>query len=138
MKSVSIIAFFVLLLTNGTTFAQTFQEGNLLGVHTLRLNLNPDVTFNEYKANFKANVAPAMKEYLEVEVYLLRSARGADANSVGMIYIYESDAVRSKYWNADGSPSDLWQTQVGKMQAIMDKTSELGTWNSDYNDWIVQ
>ncbi|WP_297695321.1 hypothetical protein [uncultured Eudoraea sp.] len=138
MKSVSIIAFFILLLTSGTSIAQTFQEGNLIGVHTLRLNLNPDVTFNEYKANFKANVAPAMKEYLEAEVYLLRSARGADANSVGIIYIYESDAVRSKYWNQDGSPSELWQTQIAKIQDIMDKNNELGTWSSDYNDWIVQ
>ena len=138
MKTVSIIAVFFLLAASGTVYAQSFQEGNLLGVHTVSLNLNPDVTFNQYKANFKETVAPAIKEYLEVEVYLLKSARGADANSVGMLYIYESDEVRNKYWNADGSPSDLWQAQMAKMQDIMAKSNELGTWSSDYNDWIVQ
>ena len=46
------LVFTLLLLTPlflTPTFGQGLSKGNLLGIHTMKINLDPDVTMNQYK-----------------------------------------------------------------------------------------
>ena len=138
MKTVTFTALLLLMLIAAPSWGQTFKEGNLVGIHTVTFDLNPDVTFNQFKKHFKEKVIPAMEQNFEMDVYLLKSVRGENANSFGLAFIYDSDDVRNKYWNEDGTPSDLWNSQMEKIRGIMDESSAMGTWSSSYNDWIVQ
>jgi len=57
MKNLSLIS--VLIITAGSAvFGQGLQKGNLVGLHVATINLNPDVTMNQYKDFFIKTAAP--------------------------------------------------------------------------------
>jgi hypothetical protein len=138
MKKLTFTIILISMISFGSSFGQSLEKGNLLGIHNLTVNLDPDVTMNQYKEFVLTKMIPAWEEHFEMKVYLLHAIRGEHANSLGFAFIYESDEIRNKYWNDDGSPSELWNTQAEKVQAINDEGSKLGTWTSSYNDWVVQ
>jgi len=39
----------VLLVSAGSVSGQSIEKGNLIGLHTVTVDLDPDVTMNEYK-----------------------------------------------------------------------------------------
>jgi len=47
MKKLILLATFILMA--GTIFGQTLQKGNVLGLHVITVNLDPDVTYNQWK-----------------------------------------------------------------------------------------
>jgi hypothetical protein len=69
---------------------------------------------------------------------LLEGKRGENANSLGWLFLFDSEEDRNKYFNEDGTTSELWDTANQKMEAINEEMNKLGTWTSVYTDWIVQ
>ena len=63
---------------------------------------------------------------------------GENNNSIGILWFFESESDRNKYFNEDGSMSDLGNATFEKLQPIQDELAKLGTWTSKYTDWIVQ
>ena len=137
MKKLTIATILLLALSVAPVMSQTLSKGNLMGIHTLTVNLDPDVTMNQYKQYIKTKMIPAWEKHFEMKVYLLQSQRGADANSLGVAFIYASEEIRDKYWGEDGSPTALWQEKSELVQEITDGANKLGTWTSTYNDWLV-
>ena len=137
MKKLIVIT--VLILFTGFTFGQTLQKGNLIGMHVLTINLDPDITMNQYLKAFSNKVIPEIEKNAPGwELFLVKGIRGENENSFGLIYVIESEDVRNKYNNDDSSPTELGISLRKKMQPFMDELNQLGTWTTEYTDWLVQ
>jgi hypothetical protein len=137
MKKLCLIT--TLILVCSAIFGQSLQKGNLVGVHNLTITLDPDVTMNQYKTFYLNKVIPEYeKHFTGVNVYLLKGIRGENVNSLGIMWVFESEEDRNKYFDEDGSTTELANSTFEKIQPITDELEKLGTWSSDYTDWLVQ
>jgi len=139
MRKLTLILMATLLMMAVTTFGQSLKKGNLVGVHTVKVDLKAGATIEQYKDLLRTKWMPAMnKNNADMKGYLLEGIRGEAENSIGFMFIYPSAEARNKYWNEDGTPTEL-QTAMGeKMQAVTDEGIKIGTWSSSYTDWLVQ
>ena len=141
MRKLLVIASLVLFA--GIAFGQTLEKGNIIGLHVVQLNPDPDVTFNQYYSGMHEYATLFNKEFQgEVEMRIAKADRGNDANSLGLIWFFKSVEVRAKYFTEDGAATELFNTKMEKANtAFADKAAALGnsTWSSiHYNDWIIQ
>ena len=136
MKNLILTA--ALILAFGTTFGQMLKKGNLIGVHHITVNLDPDVTMNQFKDFYVNKLIPEYEKHIDGKLYLLNGIRGENANSLGLIWVFDSEENRNKYFNEDGNTSDFGTTQFAKLESINEELAKLGTWTSKYTDWIVQ
>ena len=128
-----------LMTVMGVTYGQSLQKGNLIGVHNLTVNLDPDVTMNQYKEFFANKVqAEWEKHFTGVKVFLLEGVRGEGENGLGIVWVFETEGDRDKYFNDDGSNTELGTATFEKLQPVTEEWQKLGTWTSTYTDWVVQ
>jgi hypothetical protein len=132
----------VLIFFSGFALSQTLQKGNLLGVHVMNIDLKPDVTINQMHKFMTEKLSPAYEKNFGGHVYLIKCVRGKDKYSYGMIYIFDSEKERNKMWNEEGGViglTELGKSAYEKMQPVLDEfRKEIGEFESDYNDWVVQ
>ena len=137
MKKKILIAAF--LLAAGFSFGQGLQKGNLVGLHMLTINLAPGVTMDQYKTFFISKVIPEYeKQFQGAKGYLVKSIRGEQQNTFGIIWIFASEQDRDKYFNADGTQNDMGKAAVAKIDPVEKELNKLGTSSSKFTDWIVQ
>lgn len=135
MKNLILTA--ALLLVASITFGQ--QKANLVGIHALTITLDPDVTMNQFKAFVIDKWIPEFEKNTEgLKLFLLKGIRGENNNSLGLLYVFESEEARNKYFNDDGSPSELGKSGNEKMEPVNKELEKLGTFTSKYTDWIIQ
>lgn len=127
-----------LVLVAALAFGQSLKKGNLVGLHVVTINLNPDVTMNQYKDFFVNSVIPEYKKHYSADIYLAKGIRGENVNSFAFIFVFESEKMRDKYFNADGGSNDVGKAANEKMGPTMDKLNKLGTSTTKYTDWVVQ
>ena len=137
MKNLILTA--ALILVVGTTFGQTLQKGNFVGTHVMTINLDPDVTMNQFKEFFANKAIPEYEKHLTgAKVYLLKGIRGENENSFGVIFIFESEMDRNKYWKEEEAGfTELGEEANEKMTPILEELNKLGTWATKYTDWVV-
>ena len=137
MKKLILLAAFVIVA--GTTFGQTLQNGNLLGFHVMTINLDPDVTMNQF-IDFSVNkyIPEFEKNFPGVKLYFVKGIRGENENSYASISLFESVEIRNKYYNEDGSPTELGNSAWDKLQPIIEEGSKLGIVTTTYTDWVIQ
>ena len=137
MKKLIVVA--AMILFTGITYGQTLQKGNLIGMHVMTVNLDPDVTMNQFLDFYSSKVIPEIeKSFPGWNAYLVKSIRGENENKFGVIYVIESEDDRNKYYNEDGSNNELGNSIMEKLQPIMTESNQLGIWTTEYNDWLVQ
>ena len=142
MKKLIIAAAFILL--TGVAFGQTFQKGSILGLHVITVNLDPDVTYNQWKNVAVTKFIPAFNEEFQgdIELYYAKVDRGDDENGLSLIWIIKSVEVRAKYFTQEGTATELFNSKYEKaFQNLADEISALGTSNftyGHYNDWVIQ
>ena len=83
MKNLILTA--ALILAFGTTFGQMLNKGNLIGVHHITVNLDPDVTMNQFKDFYVNKVIPEYEKHIDGKLYLLNGIRGENDISLGLI-----------------------------------------------------
>src|SRR5687768_6177609 len=78
-----------------------------------------------------------------LKIYMLKSVRGEYKNELAVIWIFESEAARNKYFNEDASAGNF--TGLGKetmehLKGIrQEMNSNYGRWTgNEQDDWIVQ
>ena len=137
MKKFFIIT--ALLLFAGLAFGQTLQQGNLIGIHVVTVDLKAGATMDQYIQFFNEKAKPAWENAdKEMKIFPIKAIRGENANKFGMLVQYKNEAARDKYYNADGSSTDFgikFQEKIAPVNAEMEK---IGTWTSTYTDWIIQ
>lgn len=138
-KGLFILAFALLGIFS---FGQTVHKGSLIGLHTITPNLKEGVSMEDYTKFFTSKAIPAYeKAFPGIKMYLIKSLRGQDSSSMGVIYMFNSETERNKYFNNDGT-----MTEVGKAASskLSDIGKELGKYQISsntppkYNDWLVE
>lgn len=136
MKRLMIVSAF--LLFAGIAFGQVLQKGNLVGVHVVKVELKPGVTMDQYIEFFNTKLKPAWeKADRDGKIYPMEGIRGEHNDEFGMIVIYKNEAARDKFYNEDGSQSELGKKINEEIAPITAEGEKLGTWTSSYTDWIV-
>jgi hypothetical protein len=135
MKRLIVIT--ALILLAGFTFGQKLQKGNLVGMHVLTIDLE-DITMNQFLDFYSSQLIPKLEKNAPGwKAHLVKGIRGENENSFGLIWVIESDEVRNKYYNEDGSPTELGISIQENVQPIVDELNKLGTMTSEYTDWLV-
>ena len=140
MKKIILLAAFVIVA--GTTFGQTLQKGNLIGVHVVDITIQPDVTYNQWKDFYVNKLIPKINEAYQndAKVFLLEGIRGESKNEIGFIYVFKSEEARDKYNNDDGSMTEFGKKWREKLNSIFEeaKKNYVKEISTKYTDWIVQ
>jgi hypothetical protein len=88
---------------------------------------------------FKGNVLPAYNVDPDWKVYLIKSIRGnIRKDSYGLIHVVKSDKVRDKFYNADGTQTELGKSWGEKFKPVMEELKKYGTYTTTWTDWVVQ
>jgi len=136
MKKIIFVTAFIIMA--GIAYGQTLQKGNVVRVHVYTINLDPDVTMNQYLEVWANKLAPALEENSEVKYFIIKGIQGECENCFGDMWIFESKAVQDKYFKEDGTLTKTGQEVQEKIQPELDELARLGTSTQTYTDWIVQ
>jgi hypothetical protein len=94
---------------------------------------------NQFKAFYTGTVIPEVEKTMPgMKVLLGKGIRGENENAVCIIYLFDSEASRNKYFNTDGSPSDAGKAAFDKLQAVTEKLAKMGTMSTKFTDWVIQ
>ena len=127
-----------------TSAAAPFAKGNMLSLHLANVKLKPGVTPERFMEFFNTTVIPEFgKHWPDVKVFTAKAIRGQHKNNIGVIYYFESEDARNKYFSEDGAPTSDGLAMLEKMQPTLDRLEkDYGANNSAdgtaYTDWIVQ
>jgi hypothetical protein len=136
MKKLIFITAFIIMA--GIAYGQSLQKGNFIGFHVYTINLDPDVTMNQYLEVWKNKVIPAFDKNFQSKSYIIKGVRGECENCFGTMTIWESEAERDKFFNENGGLSEVGQAARVKYQPALDESAKLGKWSSTYTDWVIQ
>ncbi|MEP6927007.1 MAG: hypothetical protein ABI834_05185 [Ginsengibacter sp.] len=124
------------------SFGQTVHKGSLLGLHTSTPTLKEGVTMEDYVKFYTTKAIPAYeKAFPGIKMYLIKSLRGQDSSSIGVIYMFNSEADRNKYFNNNGTMTELGKASGAKLNDIgkeFDKYETQSNAPDRYNDWLVE
>jgi hypothetical protein len=133
-----LIIFLPLLLLFLFCSAQKLKKGNIVGFHSITIKLNPGVTMDEYQTFFIDKVIPEYeKQFQGMQGYLVKSIRGDNTNNFGIIWFFESEAKRVKFFNNEGL-NDVGKVAFDKVSPIERDLDKLGTREGKYTDWLIQ
>jgi len=123
--------------------AQTLKKGAVVCVNTYTFTLNPDVTMNQFLDFYVNKYIPEFeKNYPGVKSYLLWGDRGEKKNQIGTIDVYESVAVRDKYYpiKNDTTRTEAVKLANEKMKVINQESGKffIGDGTRTYTDWIIK
>ena len=124
----------------GIMYGQSFQKGNLVGFHVGTVNLDPDVTFNQWKEYALEKYVPAFNKEFEgdVTLYYADGERGEFKNYVGMYLVFKSVEVRDKYIPEESKTSEMFNSKWEKLKPVRDELDKLGEWSADHwTDWVI-
>lgn len=137
MKKLAFITGMILL--SGFAFGQNIQKGTLIGTHIMTVTLKSGVTMEKFMDVFNTKAIPEMEKNIpNWKIYLLKGIRGENNNSFGLLFVIKSAQDRDKYYNADGSDTELGKSLGAKLKPLDDELGKFGTWTSKSTDWIVQ
>ncbi|MBR9997381.1 MAG: hypothetical protein KFF73_00350 [Cyclobacteriaceae bacterium] len=128
----------VIFLFASITYGQAFKEGNLIAVHVITIELKPGVWMADFQKFHVNTLIPAYeKNYPGWQLYLAKGLRGINQNKYGWIIVVESEEVRDKYYNDDGSVTEFGQAAAEKMKPILEEAEKFGKLHRTYTDWII-
>jgi hypothetical protein len=123
------------------SFGQTLHKGSLIGLHTSTPTLKEGVTMEDYVKFYTTKAIPAYeKAFPGVKMYLIKSLRGQDSSSIGVIFMFNNEADRNKYFNNDGTMTEAGKAAGAKLNDIGKEFSKYETQSTapdKYNDWLV-
>jgi hypothetical protein len=139
MKNHLLLIVSILLITTAG-FGQGLKKGNLVGIHRITVSLKRNVTLEQFERFYVDKVLPEYeKAWVGLNAYLLRSFR--DKNSFAVVWLFESEAARNKYFTADDKANDLERAAYEKVKPIEEELKKYGTYTVDYkndDDWVVR
>ena len=138
MKKLIIAAAFILLA--GTVFSQTLQKGAHLGVNTMKVTLDPDVTMNQY-LDFTINtVVPEIEKHFPgMKVFIMAGGGDLGENKIEYAYLFyfETAEVYNKYFDAEGNFNDEGLAAMEKLGPTFEEQDKLGTDPGKLAGWLI-
>jgi hypothetical protein len=135
-----LFVFTLLLLTSGITFGQELDKGTLVGVHTFNdVKLAPGATMEQFVNAYNTKLIPALEKALTGwKCYLIKRIRGDNAPTYGVMIVISSEKERDKYYNADGTDSELGKAANKTIEPAVKEMEKFGTMPNDrYIDWLI-
>jgi hypothetical protein len=135
------LIFVALIFIMGVTYGQTFQKGNLVGFHVGTVDLDPDVSLNQWRKFAIDTYYPAFTKAFEGEIvmYMADGERGKFENFVGMFIVFKTIEVRNKYIPELGKTTELWNSKWEKVKPIYDELEKMGSFSREhFTDWVIQ
>jgi hypothetical protein len=122
------------------SFGQQLHKETLFGVHLIKVDLKPGATIEQFRDFFVKEVLPDYERHWKgLKGYLVKSVRGPSKNKFAIMWVFDTQAVRNSYFNADGSPNELEKAALEKVKPVEQKLARFGTYTIEYmDDWVVQ
>lgn len=137
MKKLFVVS--VILFIANMAIGQSFPKEGLVSVHTLILTPKAGVNMSDLVNFIEQKSIPAWEKEFECKIHLLKGLNRDNENKDGMVYYYKSKKVFNKYWNDDGSPTELGKAGMKKLGSITKEMNLLGTIErKDVRDWILE
>ena len=137
MKKLIIATAFILLA--GVAFGQHLQKGVIVGVHHMTVSPQTGVTMDQYFDFLKNKWIPEYEKHFDGwKGFIVKGNKGEHVNEYGMVWYVESMKHYNKYYNKDGSQTDESEAAMEKLQPLEDELTKLGTWSSEFTDWVIQ
>jgi len=128
-----------LLLFAGVTYGQKLQKGAMLSAHILEINLMPDVTLDQYLDFLEKTWIPAFeKQFPGLELFLMKGLNREAENTFGLLFYYPSKETFNKYWNDDGSYTELGTAGLNNLESVFQEGTKYTEYNPDISDWIIR
>lgn len=125
-------------MMSAAIFGQTLQKGNLIGTHEMNITLVPGITTDQFVEFYTNKLIPEFEKSLPGwKYYLVKSIRGEIQDSYGLIIVIKSEKDRDKYYNSDGSPTELQNSANKKLEPILKEFEKYGTVTTTYTDWLI-
>ena len=120
--------------------AWRLHQGNLFGVHVMAVTLKPGATMAGFKAFFLRRVLPEYeKAWVGLHAYLVQSVRGEFKNRLAVVWLFESEAARNRYFDSVGRANALETAARERVRPVEEALERLGTYTLDYkDDWLVR
>jgi hypothetical protein len=133
----------LVLLVSSVCSAQGLERGNLVGVHVVTVNLNPNATMEDFTKFYVEHVLPEYeKSWPGLKGYLLKSFFSDSKNKFVIVWLFKTVEDRNRNFNADGSPNELEKAALQKVKPIEEKLKKMyGSYTVQYtheDDWVVQ
>ncbi len=108
-------------------------------MHVITFELKPGYTVDQAIDFYNNKYKPAVEaSFPGMKAYIVKGIRGENENRIGQIEVFESEAVRDKYYKKDGSLTDAGNEALKKIQPVMDEFVPMGTFTTVYTDWVIQ
>lgn len=118
---------------------EAFNPGTLVGVHVLDYDLAPGVTEEQLISFFKERFIPEWEKHMPgVKLYITRCSFGEHKGKLGRFFILDSEETRDRYWNSDGSYTEVGRQIFEKVQPVIEESHRLADWRYTANDWVIQ
>jgi hypothetical protein len=129
-----------LILLTGLTYGQTIKKGVVISVKNNNCILKPDVTMNQFLDFIMNKHIPEFeKNFPGVKEYLLWGDRGKGKNQIAILDVYESVAIRDKYWKEYDVPTEEGKAAKEKMLPLFDETFKyLVDFTEESTEWIIK
>ena len=128
----------VLGLVATVAFGQALQKGNLLRILYLTVDLDPDVSMNQYLDYVKNfHLQNYEKQYQGTTTFLLKGVRGEQENGYAVIIHYNSMEDRDRYFNDDGNSTDEGSAIVEKIMPTWEELNKLGETTTVSTEWLI-
>lgn len=126
-------------LMSPALMAQKIHTGSLLGFHTVKMNLSPGVTPEQYIQQYREKVIPLYEESRPGwHLYMLKGIRGDHPEAeYGLLILIDSEQERDKYYNPDGTENEAGKASLQKIAAATEEMNKMGTIETIYTDWLV-
>lgn len=136
MKKLILIS--ALFLLTGIIFGQVLPKGTIIGTHTLTVTLKPGVTLDQYIEFLKNKLIPEVnKNDPNWQIYVVKSINGNFKNSFGLIHVIKSEQDWVKYVTVGKGSTELGKIWAEKVRPVREELEKLGTYTSQYTDWLV-
>lgn len=125
---------------NGQLSQHNLQSGNFLGIHTIKIDLKPGVTMDQYLQAVNEKASPEMTRVVPSwHAYSLKKVRGDASENHGILYVVDNEKERDKFFNEDGTANEEMNKINQQTQKTNEEMAKLGTQNTvTWTDWIIQ
>jgi hypothetical protein len=124
-----------------SSYGQSLEKGNAVGQHIGTVNLNSDVTYNQWKSFIISEWLPALnKEFNgDCKAYFIEGERGHYKGSSALLLVFTSVEARNKYWPEFQKSSDAFNIIFNKLLPLKEKFDQFGEFKIESSSgWIVQ
>ncbi len=122
---------------------QTIQKGNLVAIHTLTIELKPNVTMEQVLDFYNTKWAPAAEQYFGFKAFYGKCLQGTECaeNKLLQIVIFETEADRNKYFKMDEGGNDLnelGEKAWAQFAPTNDALLQLASIKDEWGDWVIK